>query len=466
MGNLSIDMSLFKKVFLPLFFCFTSCTCIAQLKPVYSFQKDDTVLKRNFYNQSVEKKIQLVSSLPKENEKQYREVYEERLTQVHDLLLSTRSLTSPAAINYLQKIADKIKAANPELKNLDVRLVFTRDWWPNAYSMGDGTIAVNAGLFTYLDNEAELTYVLGHELAHYYLDHSGKAIKKYIEKINSPSFNDELKRISKQPFRQNQELEKLYKQTIFDGRKHNRDNELEADKWALKFMRQTGYDGSGIQTALQKLDVIDTLRFLEPVELPLVFSFDDYPFKEKWIKEESSIFSKMTEADASGLSQKERDSLKTHPDCSRRIHVLKDSVALVKGERFLVDEKTFSQLKTDFKAEIAEQCFTVNNISRNLYYSIQMLNSSTYRQLAILSIVRDMNRLYENQKNHKLGLVIDEETRYYKKDYNLLLRMLNRIRLDELLAVNYFFCKKYRDEMSGYTGFEEEVKRLEKNRSE
>lgn len=449
-----------------LLYCLLSLPCFAQLKPVYSFHKDDTVLKRNYYNLSAEKEKQLVSSLPKENEKQYKEVYEERLTQIHDLLLSTRSLTSPVATNYLQKILDKIKAVNPELKNLDVRLVFTRDWWPNAYSMGDGTIAVNAGLFTYLDNESELVYVLGHELAHYYLDHSGKAIKKYIDKINSPSFKDELKRISKQPFRQNQELEKLYKQTIFDGRKHSRDNELEADKWALKFIRQTGYDGSGIQTALQKLDIIDTANFLQPVELSQVFNFDDYPFKDKWIKEESSIFSKMTADDASGLSQIERDSLKTHPDCSRRINALKDSFSSVKGAQFLVDEKTFNQLKTDFKVEIAEQCFTVNNVSRSLYYSIQMLNNNNYRQLAIFSIARDLNRMYENQKEHKLGLAIDEESRSFRKDYNQLLRMLNRIRLDELLAVNYFFCKKYKEEMDGYAGFEEEVKRLEKNRNQ
>jgi hypothetical protein len=174
----------------------------------------------------------------------------------------------------------------------------------------------------------------------------------------------------------------------------------------------------------------------------------------------------MTDEDASSLSKKERDSLKTHPDCYKRIEALKDSFSLVKGERFLVDEKKFNQLKTDFKAEIAEQCFNINNISRNLYYSIQMMDNATYRPLAIFSIARDLNSIYENQKEHKLGLAIDEEARSYKKDYNLLLRMLNRIRLDELIAVNYFFCKKYREEMSSYSGFEEEIKRLEKNRNQ
>ena len=451
-------------LFLFLYF-FASYICFAQLKPVYSFQNDDSVLKRNFYNLSRQKTELLIAALGKENQKDYKKVYEERLGQTEDLLLSTRTVTDPVPHKYLQSILDKIIVANPELKNIDARVIFTRDWWPNAYSMGDGTIAVNAGLLTYLDNEAELVYILGHELAHYFLDHSGKAIKKYVETINSDTFKEELKRISKQQFRQNQEFEKLYKKTIFDNRKHSRDKEAEADKWALKFIKQTGYDGMAVKTALQKLDTIDAVTFLKPLDIQQVFSFADYSFKDKWIKDESSVFSKLTEEDASDLSKKERDSLKTHPDCSIRIEALKDSLSQIKGKLFLVDEKTFNRLKTDFKVEITEQCFKNNNISRNLYYSLQMLDNTAYHPLAILSVSRGLNNIYEAQKKHKLDDLIDEEGRYYPKDYNMLLRLLNRIRLDELLAINYFFCKKYGEEMKGYAGFEEETKRLEKNRN-
>src|SRR5581483_9385054 len=42
---------------------------------------------------------------------------------------------------------------------------------PYAYTLSTGTILVSTGMISLLDNEAQLSYVLGHELAHVYKDH-------------------------------------------------------------------------------------------------------------------------------------------------------------------------------------------------------------------------------------------------------------------------------------------------------
>src|SRR5688572_666220 len=202
----------------------------AQNQPFYTLQKDDTVLKKKYVQQVLDKQKVLLSTLSKEHSSDYKKIYNEQFRSVSELIRSSRAVTAPEIHNYLQSVLRSIVDANKELKDLELRVLFSRDWWPNAYSMGEGTIMINAGLLIYLDNEAELVFVLCHELAHYYLDHSGKSVKKYVTTINSDHYQSELKRLSKEEYRVNQQLEQLVKGIVFDGRKHSRDHESEADR--------------------------------------------------------------------------------------------------------------------------------------------------------------------------------------------------------------------------------------------
>lgn len=430
---------------------------LAQLKPVFVFEKDDTVVRNNYYSQTAFKKDQLLSSLPKQYASDYKEVYTDEFKEIGDLWKSTRPITSPAVQAYLQTIVQKIISSNKELKGTDARVVFSRDWWPNAVSMGDGTIAINAGLVIYLDNEAELVFVICHELSHYYLDHTGKTIKKYVDQINSVEYQNELKRIYKTEYGGNKQVEQLARSFAFNSRRHSRDNEAEADRQALRFMVNTGYDCGAIVDCLNLLDKVDDSLLFKPLQVEQVFNFKDYPFKKKWIQKESSIFSQLKDDD-SVLTQREKDSLKTHPDCQKRIALIKDSVdkLMGKGQKFFVNEKEFNDLKNIFLAEITEECYKENNLSRNLYYSLLLMQKQEYFPFAVLSVSRCLNAIYEHQRDHKLGLAIATENKSYPSDYNQLLRMLSRLRLDEIANLNYHFCEEYSDIMNPYEGFEQQ----------
>jgi Peptidase family M48 len=451
-------------IFLPFFLI--TLSCVAQLQPVFTFQKDDSLLKKSYYDQSAKKKAVLLASVDKKAAQDYKRIYEDQFREIGRLWQSDRSVTDPRAHEYLQSVVQKITAANEELKKTDARVIFTRDWWPNAFSMGDGTIAINAGLMVFMDSEAELVFVLSHELAHYYLDHTGSAIKKYVETVNSESFQRELKRLAKTEFGVNRQLEELAKTFAFSSRKHTRENEAAADKLAFSFMKKTGYDCNAIITCLELLDKIDDSLLYKPLALQQVFNFNEYPFKKKWIQKESSIFSQLDEND-SPLTRKEKDSLKTHPDCSKRISLLNDSIQKVlPGKKFLVNEEVFKQLKKEFFIEMTEQCYREKNLGRNLYYSLLLLEADENTPLAVYSIARVFNRIYEDQKSHQLGSKIDAESKNYPAEYNQLLRMLDQLRLDEIVSVNYHFCKQYEPLMKGDARFDEEmnkVKQLKKS---
>ena len=447
-----------------LFFHLICSTVFSQLRqPVYNLQKDDTVLRRNYYEQALQNKNKLVNSLTATYKKDYQEIYESRFATVAELLQSSRPVTETEANNYLQSLLKKIIDVNPELKSREIRLVFSRDWWPNAYSIGEGTLVINAGLMIYLANEAELAFVLCHELAHFFLDHSNSSIKKHVETINSEAFKKEIKRLQKEEYRVNQQLEALLKPIIMSSRSHRRENEAEADRYAFIFMKKTGYDCNAINSCLEMLGHVDDTSSFKPLDVQQAFNFTEYPFKKRWIQKESVLFSELKEDD-SPLSKREKDSMQTHPDCDKRIELLKDSISQVQspGQNFLISEEIFNRLKKDFYVEIAEQEYKNENLSRNLYYSLLLLQREEYAPFALFSIARALNDMYESQKAHRLGAMTEGETRGYKKDYNLLLRMISRLKLDEIAALSYQFCKQYKEQMSRYIGFEEEYNKAKK----
>lgn len=450
--------------------CFTLLLLIyfsfnAGAQSVYSFQQDDSVLKRGYYQQTIQKKEKLFRSFRKEYAADYGKVYEEQFREIGELWQSSRAVTAPAAHSYLQALVTEIISHNPSLRDIDARVVFSRDWWPNAYSMGEGSIAVNAGLFVYLNNEAELAFIICHELAHYYLDHSGKAIQKYVETINSSAYQAELKRLSRETYRVNQQLDSLTQGFLFSSRRHTRAHEAEADRLAFSLLKNTRFDCNGIKTCLQLLDKIDSSALFQPLKLDQVFNSPEYPFRKKWIQKETMIFSELGENE-SGFTQKEKDSLKTHPDCEKRIALLNDSLQQVagKGVTFLVDEQQFRRLKEEFFFEISEQCFREKQLSRHLYYSLLLLQSPIYKETAIYSVTRCLNLLYDKQKEHQLGLTVDKEEKGYPEEYNLLLRMLDRLRLDEFANINYQFCVRHAAEMKNFPPFIQEARKAQQRK--
>jgi Zn-dependent protease with chaperone function len=423
--------------------------------PVWNFQKHDSILANRHYRQAADTTNFLIQSSDKKLKSEYKKIYSNRLEQIKLVLTSHRAVTDPQVVSYLQSIVEKITAGNAELKNLKPRILFSRDWWPNAYSMGEGTIFVNAGLFIYLKTEAELAFVLAHEMAHLSLNHSGRSVDRYVQTVNSEAFQSELKRLAKEQYMVNRQLEQLAKSVVFGSRQHSREYETEADRKAFEYLLKSGFYTGAAETVLLTLNRIDDTIYFRPLQVDKILHFTNYPFKQKWIQKESSIFSEMKE-ETTKNKEADTDSLKTHPDCIKRIELLQKSNPVISGSPFLINESFFKQLQTDFLVEMTEACYESGNLSLNLYYSLQMIQENRFMPYAVFSAARCMNKIYEEQKNHKLGLQIDTENKVFSGDYNLLLRMLSRIRLHELGLLNLHFCAAYAEMMKPYKGFQKE----------
>lgn len=67
---------------------------------------------------------------------------------------------------YLNKIAERVGSHDSAKSNLQIKVRIIRDPLVNAFSMPNGSIYVHTGALARLENEAQLAFLLGHEMSH------------------------------------------------------------------------------------------------------------------------------------------------------------------------------------------------------------------------------------------------------------------------------------------------------------
>lgn len=87
------------------------------------------------------------------------------------LLTSGKVLYGDSITTYIESVADKILKDNPDLRS-SVRFYTVKSSEVNAFTTNQGIIFVTIGLLAQIENEAQLAFVLSHELAHYEKKHS------------------------------------------------------------------------------------------------------------------------------------------------------------------------------------------------------------------------------------------------------------------------------------------------------
>lgn len=390
----------------------------------------------------------VLSSLQEPYKKELSAEYQKRFEAVRKIYRTKQLVTDTQATAYLQRVADRILKANPKLQALQPVIHFSRAWWPNAVSYGEGTILFNISLFHRLQNEAQAAFVLSHELAHYYLDHSNRGIREYVQTVNDPAFRQQLKSIHRMEYQRNKSANELVKNLSYTSRRHSRDHESEADSLALVFLQPTGYDLRAALSCLALLDSIDAPKYAGQLALERQFHFDDYPFRQRWIRPRALSLSEARDAMGAGTPAAETDSLKTHPDCSQRISALHPAVEKEyrQGQRlFLEDPERFTALVNRFDLELVAYCLDAQETGRALYYALQLFHRQPDNAWLATTIGRCLNILYTAQKTHNLGNMVDLPGTSRNAEYETWLRFLQSVKLDELAAIGYHFMQQHKD---------------------
>jgi Zn-dependent protease with chaperone function len=443
-------LTLLKKIFL--FLCTAAFVIAGQAQSVFMPASENTVFLEQEIGRYEKIYKERLATLPSTNKKDYQDIYTLRWKFIREKFDEKEIYTDPAAQQYLDALVSEIVKANPVLKSKSFSCFFSRSATPNASYLGESIIVFNMGLFKRLSNESQAAFVICHELAHFYLQHSDKSIQKYVTTINSSEVQRELRKIKQTEYRKREQFDKLATGFAFNTRRHGRDNETEADSLAVELMKATRFDATQAVSTLELLDKIDIDSLDMKAALQKVFHSQDYPFQKRWIAVESGLLGGHA---IIKTDQSISDSLKTHPDCKTRMKVLQNLLLHSPQSRSgtATVNETFFELQKRFSYEIVEYAFTSGNYTRSLFLALEMLEKHPTDPYLITQIGKLFNALFEAQKNHTLGKFIELPSPFQPPNYNILLQFIQNLYREEYASISYHFLKQFSPQLDHYQPF-------------
>jgi predicted Zn-dependent protease len=149
-------------------------------------------------------------------------------------------VTDPTVTNYVRQVGNRLGAVAD--RKLPYEFVVINSSGLNAWALPGGKLAINRGLLVELKNEAELAAVLGHEIVHAAARHGAQQMEQgqllqigaAVASIGAAAYGGSA-------------LGEMVGQGSMLGAqlvsaKFGRDDELEADRYGMKYMKAAGYD--------------------------------------------------------------------------------------------------------------------------------------------------------------------------------------------------------------------------------
>jgi predicted Zn-dependent protease len=152
----------------------------------------------------------------------------------------------PELTRYVQSVGGRLAGQARRKDELQFEFHVLNDSTPNAWALPGGKIAINRGLLTELQSEAELAAVLGHEIVHADAAHGARAQSKgMLTQIGAIAgmvlINSKVDSSAGQQAAAI--IPALGAQLI--TMKYGRDAERESDQYGMQYMSEAGYDPQG-----------------------------------------------------------------------------------------------------------------------------------------------------------------------------------------------------------------------------
>lgn len=308
---------------------------------------------------------------------------------IDELLLSGKVLFGDTVTNYVNEVADRVLVNQPELRG-KLRFYCLKSSEANAFSTNQGIVFITLGLIAQLENEAQLAFIISHEVAHYERHHT---MNEYLH--NEQIFSDS----------------KGYKYNTYDDQIRNastysKDLELEADSMGLARLSKTGYACD---------EAISSFFVLQFSELP----FEDFEFNANFL--ETPVMQLPKDLFLDSVQQinlendKDDDSYSTHPNIATRRKQLEGILSGMSdcgNQRFAASEQAFYLVRKISRFETVRILLNRRDYCAALYnaYVLQKAGDSTsiYLKRCIGKSLYGMAK-YKNHSN------FSSVTEYYGK---------------------------------------------------
>lgn len=281
---------------------------------------------------------------------------------ISKLLSGGRILFGDPVTQMLNRIVDTLLSNEPALRR-ELRIYTVKSPEVNAFATPQGMIFVNTGLVAQVENEAQLAFILSHEIIHYVNNH---AIQTLLSKKKKKSNIED----------EQDELDELL-------RRHSRSREMEAEADSLGIMRfylSSPYDKEVVN------GVFDVLQYsaLPYGNIPFNRSFLDAPLarvsNDCWLENVDPIKS----------HEDYDDTLMTHPNIQKRRAACNNIMTgLTGGAKFLVTtQEEFAHLQLLARRDCVHQELIHAQPSRALYDAYLLLSNDSTDAFAARSMAQ------------------------------------------------------------------------------
>lgn len=322
------------------FIAFSVLTCLTAVKAQdfnnYKPLVAEGLIPKEFTISSSQKykiDIKKITDGAKRKEKQTRQQFAlETNFILDDMLQSGLVIFNDKVTNYLNQVVNTLVQKN-EMKLSKLKVYTLRSPVVNAFATGRGEIFVTLGLLAQMENEAQLAFVLAHELTHIEEQH---ALELYLEAngVNKNSTNKEV-------LKNAQMSDKILS-------KHNYKKELEteADQKGLQRFLKTKYSSASLH------DVFDILKYSY-----LPFDNDSFDVRifqnDRYILPNSYHLQKVKAIN--GEEEDKDDSKSSHPNIASRKTNLNDALKNVNDAGktdYVVSKEKFLELQQIARFEL------------------------------------------------------------------------------------------------------------------
>ena len=357
----------------------------------------------------------------------YEKQYEYLVKSINDdLFILEDELT-----DYLQTVLQKIYKANPQLP-ADAQVFAMRSAAPNAMSFGDGTLGFTLGLLSRLENEDQVAFVLCHELAHYHLQHDSIDLTRLARLNYDKDLKRKIDEAKKNQYGQYTKMMEIFKGMGFSLNHHSRSHEFEADSLGLAFFSSTSYN---LQAPIRVMEILDSVDV--PQDYPLIdfkkyFDSKEYPFKDSWIQYEKST--------TWHASTSENDSLRTHPNCQKRIIALERQMGRLRNRSSQpVVTLGFDDIRIRSEFEMVHSEFHFKQYGKAMFRSLLLAERYPNNIYLQAMISESFFRIYHAQRNHALGNVLQLPDPRFAANYDRFLTFIHKLRLTEIAVLTYYY---------------------------
>ncbi len=371
-------------------------------------------------------------------------IYTEYQSHLTEILENKKLLFDTRFETYVDSLFNTLVEHNPDLNNNNIKVFVAKNPSPNAFSVGNGTIITNIGLFPFLENEYQLLSVIAHEAAHELLKHSHNSI------VNKSTLNVSVLGNNSQ-FSRNLRLHKYnkgslsfqkLKNLLYEEGEIKRQNETAADSLGYLLYKNCKVPKKEFLNALITLKKYDSIPSIALDSSIYVKTFDlpELPFNKAWMHNED-----FNAYNYELYKEKiDTDSIKDHPEIEHRILKLQNDFKALDIKNATTDtispSDAFLKLQRLAHQAYVENLFYTNEYGLSVYLILKRLEHNADDTYLKTWLGVNFNAIYEAKKKYQLNRYVDRIVpKEQSKSYQQFLNFIWNLKLSEIKTIADYY---------------------------